>query len=60
MRGLLVARRRIGVAIDLEQRESRRIVVLLDDVEADDARFLDAVARVLERRRLEGVDSGLT
>ena len=55
MRRLLVARRIVVGVVDLDEDEPRWIVVLLDDVEADDARLLDAVAGVLDGRGPEGV-----
>jgi len=56
VRGLLVTRRVRGRAVDLDEKEPRRVAVLLHDIEAYDARFLHAVARVLERGGPESVD----
>jgi hypothetical protein len=55
VRGLLVPRRIVRRAVQLDQQKPRRVVVLLDDVEAHDAGLLHAVARILERRGGEGV-----
>jgi hypothetical protein len=49
--------RRVGPgAIDLEEREARGIVDLLNQVEAGDARLLQALAGVLEARLAKGLD----
>ena len=57
MGGLLVARRVVGSAIDLQQHKARRVILLLDHIEADDARLLHAMLRVIERSSFEGLDS---
>src|ERR1041385_5489431 len=56
MRGFLVLRRGCDAAIDLHQNEAGRIIRLLDHVEADDARLLQAVARVFDGGCAEGLD----
>ena len=48
MAGGLVSGGRIGVTIGLNKDEPRRIVLLLNDVEAPNARFLHAFPRVGE------------
>lgn len=49
---------RPGVAAeDLDQRESRRVIVLLHEVESRDERFTIAALGVGDRRRDEGVDA---
>lgn len=48
--------RRVGIAINLNEREVRRIVRLLQHIEACDARLLYAIARVVERGGEKGVD----
>jgi hypothetical protein len=40
----------------LDQDEPGRVILLLDHVEACNTRFANAVARILERRGLEGLD----
>src|SRR5437899_7864947 len=57
MRSLLMLRRRIGVAIDLDEHKPCRVVLLLDDIEPGDAGFADAVARIFERGLFEGLDA---
>ena len=52
----LVARGVVGCAIDLDQQKSRRIIVLLYDIEPHDAGLPNTVASVLECGRREGVD----
>ena len=48
-------------AIDLDQDEARRVVDLLDHVEAGDARLLHAVTAVFDGRLAKRLDnSGLT
>ena len=47
----------LGRAVDLDQLEPRRIVFLLDDVEASDAGLLHAGAGVGETGLAEEVDS---
>src|SRR3990172_2749781 len=53
--GLAMLRRIVGRAIDLDQDEPRRVVVLLDDVETRDPRLAHAVAGVLDGRGTEGL-----
>lgn len=55
MGGFLVAGRRLGIPIDLDQQESGGIIGLLDDIEARDAGFPDTVAGVFDRGGPEGV-----
>ena len=43
-----MARGGVWRAVDLLQNEVRRIILLLQDVEADDTRLLDAVPGILE------------
>jgi len=43
-------------AVDFHQRKARRVVALLEHVEARDARLPGGVARIVERGRLEGFD----
>lgn len=57
MRGRLVLGWRVRGPVNLDEHEARRVVLLLDDVEAGDAGFLDAVAGVVERGGLEGCDA---
>lgn len=56
MRGLLMGGRRGGSAVDFDEDEARRIVGLLDHVEARDPWFLHAGAGIGERRGLKGCD----
>ena len=49
-----MSRGRLYCAIGFDQDESRRIILLLDDVEARDSRFFDTLAGVGERRLFEG------
>ena len=53
---LFVRRRGVGVAIHLHEDEVRRVILLLDDVEARHARLLPARARVGKRRLFEGLN----
>jgi hypothetical protein len=46
-----------GIAINLHQHEPRRVILLLQDVEAQDAGFLQTVARVESGRLLERHDA---
>jgi hypothetical protein len=52
---LLVGRRGLGGAVDLDQQEPGGIVLLLQNVEPRDARLLQAVPRVLDASGLEGI-----
>ena len=54
--GLFVATRVFDRAVYLDQHESSGVIRLLNHVEAGDAGLLHAVARVLQRRFLEGSD----
>src|SRR5439155_11834523 len=47
----------VRVAIDFDEHETVRVVRLLDDIKAGNARFLDAVARVLECGLPERLDA---
>ena len=49
----LVRGRSGGIPINLHQNETRRVVLLLHDIEARDARLLQARAPIGERRLLE-------
>jgi hypothetical protein len=51
--GFLVRGRGVVAAIDLDEHEARRIGAIFEHVEASDARYLDARARVGERRFAE-------
>src|SRR2546429_1671697 len=57
MRSLFVCRRRVRVAIDFDEHETVWVVRVLDDIKAGNARFLDAVARVLECGLPERLDA---
>ena len=46
-----------GIAINFDEHEARRIVGLLDDIEAADARLQQAQARVEERGGFESRDA---
>ena len=52
-----MARRVVGGAIDLHQHKARRIILLLDHVEADDTRLLHTMLRVIKRGSCEGLNS---
>ena len=56
VRRLLVGRRGLGGAVDLDQQEPGGVVLLLEHVEPGDARLLQAVPRVLDAGGLEGLD----
>ena len=56
MRRGLVRRWRLRRSIDLDEHEARGIVGVLDHIEARHAGFLDALARILNRRRFECFD----
>src|SRR5271157_5455281 len=53
---LLVRGGSLGGAVDLDQQETCRIVLLLQNVEAGNARLRQAVPRVLNASRLESFD----
>ena len=57
MGGFLMAGRRLGVPIDINQQEPGGIIGLLDDIEARDAGFPDTVAGVFDRGGSEGIDA---
>src|SRR5437867_2798381 len=57
MRGRLVLRRRVGVAIDLDEHKARQVVLLLDDIEPRYAGFADTVARIFKRGFFESLDA---
>ena len=52
----LVRRRGSGVAIHLHEHETRRVILLLDDIEARHARLFQAFTRVGKRRLFEGLN----
>lgn len=54
MRRLLVRRGGGSIAIDLDQDELRGIVLLLEDIESNDPRLLEARLGIGERRVFEG------
>ena len=54
MDGFLVAGGCFGIPISLDQNESRGIVFLLDDDEARDAGFQDAIAGIFDGGGSEG------
>ncbi len=56
MGGFLVLARGGLITIDLDQKESRRVIVLLDHIEAGDARLAHAVTRILDRCLAKGLD----
>ena len=56
MLGFLVRRRGLRSAIDLHQHKARRVILLLHEIKAGDARFLDALSRVGNRGLFEGLD----
>ena len=58
MCSLLVRDRGLLSAVDFHQDEVGGVVVVLKDVEADDARFLHAGGRVGDGGGFEGVDGG--
>ena len=51
----LVRRRGVGVAIHLHEHEARRVILLLDDIEARHARLFQTFLRVGERGLFEGL-----
>lgn len=57
MRGFLVLGGRIVSPINLDQHEARRIILLLEDIEARDTRFAEAGFGVLKRGRFETFDT---
>ena len=57
MRRLLVLGRRIFGPINLHQDEARRVVLLLRNIEACDARLAQTAARILERGSFESLDA---
>lgn len=57
MLGFLMCRCGVGISINLDQHETRRVVLLLDDIEARDAWFFQARTRVGERGLIEGVNA---
>src|SRR5579883_2679214 len=56
MARFFVLRRRFRVAVRFHQQETRRVILLLQNIEARDARFADACLRVGQRRFLECLD----
>src|ERR1041385_207375 len=46
VRGFLVLHGRLGVAVDLVEHETRRVLLLLEKIEARDSRLLRALGRV--------------
>ena len=57
MFGLFVRRRCRRIAIDFNEDEPRDVILLLHDIKAQDAWFLDAFARIRQRGRLECLDT---
>jgi hypothetical protein len=53
VKGFLVPTGVRGCPVDLHEHESGRVVVLLDDIETGYARFLDAVAGIVQGSLLE-------
>jgi hypothetical protein len=53
MSGFFVCRRSIGRAVSFDEHEPRWVILLLDDIEAGDAGFLEAEPGIFERRLFE-------
>jgi len=49
VRRFAVVSRRLGVAVDLDENESIRVLGILQNIEPDDPRLLNAVARIFKR-----------
>ena len=47
----------IRIVIHFHQHKARRVILLLDGIEARDARFFQALARIGERRLFEGCNT---